>query len=331
MTLKSLPFLRNAWKKLLLVTRYLVCFMKYCKTPSREWLRFRCNICGKAAAFPKKELQRESWSCRTCASTVRWRSVIHALSVELFGKSLALPDFPYRPDLVGVGLSDWDGYADGLSAKLGYTNTFYHQAPLLDITNIDTADHPQYDFIISSDVFEHICPPVSRAFANAGKLLKPEGVMILTVPYIEGETREHFPEVRDFFIKKEANEWVLVGKSDDQQTQTYTGLTFHGGPGTVVECRLFGKESLVQASQDAGFKTIRIHAEAAEQFGIIWLPYRAEDAPYRPLILGLDTPPWALVKGSTMHMANGRQHSQPGLSLQHFTKMPSPNMRPGSF
>ena len=39
---------------------------------------------------------------------------------------LALPDFPVHPEIKGVGLSDWDGYAIPLKHKLGYENTFYH-------------------------------------------------------------------------------------------------------------------------------------------------------------------------------------------------------------
>lgn len=239
---------------------------------------------------------REQWSCRSCASTVRWRSVIHALSVELFGKSLAIAEFPYRPDLVGVGLSDWEGYANRLVKKIGYTNTFYHQEPLLDITCIDSMQHGQYDFLISSDVFEHICPPISDAFQNAYKLLKPGGVMILTIPYVEGETREHFPEVRKFTVAQEGSTWTLHGITADGGPQRFTDLTFHGGPGTVLEFRLFGKTSIEQESRNSGFDPVRIHGEAAMEFGIVWNRYIPEEAPYRPLIYGLDTPPWVLVK-----------------------------------
>ncbi len=105
---------------------------------------------------------REPWSCLYCGSNVRWRSIIHALSSELFGESLAIPDFPNRPDLVGLGLSDWEGYAMGLAKKFAYTNSYFHQDPYLDITSIDPSHVGRYDFIISSDVFEHISPQYQR-------------------------------------------------------------------------------------------------------------------------------------------------------------------------
>ncbi len=53
---------------------------------------------------------------------------------------------------------------------------------------------------------------------------------------------------------------------------------------------------MMRDCQSAGFDSVRIHEETVEEFGIYWNPYNAEDAPYRPLIYGLDTPPWALRK-----------------------------------
>jgi SAM-dependent methyltransferase len=239
---------------------------------------------------------REPWSCVYCGCNVRWRSVIHALSCELFGESLAMPDFPNRPDLVGIGLSDWQGYAVGLAKKFTYTNSYFHQEPYLDITSVDPSYFERYDFIISSDVFEHISPPISRAFENAHRLLKPNGVMIFTVPYVSGETREHFPELHRYHMQKRGNDWVVLNETADGRHQEFTGVTFHGGPGTVLEMRLFGRESLLHDFQNAGFERVKAYDAKYLQFGIDWIPYVPEDAPYRPFIYGLDTPPWALRK-----------------------------------
>jgi len=256
------------------------------------------------------ELSREQWSCWRCASTVRFRSVIHALSVELFGRSMPIRDFPYRSDLKGIGLSDWEGYADRLPLKLGYVNTFYHQEPFLDITSVDSTRFDEYDFIISTDVFEHICPPISSAFENAYRLLKPGGVMIFTVPYVQGSTREHFPNVREFSVQLDGKDWVLRGVSADGTVERFSNLTFHGGPGTVVEFRLFGRDSLEADCRAAGFNINRVYEEAVRQYGIIWNPYAPEDAPYRPLIYGLDTPPWSLMKGEREAKLPAAQISQ---------------------
>jgi SAM-dependent methyltransferase len=268
--------------------------MKCYSTPNADLIRFQCNVCGFKTSFPMRELSREDWSCWRCASTVRFRAVIHALSVELFGKSMPICDFPHRPDLKGIGMSDWEGYATRLPLKFGYVNTFYHMEPFLDITSVDPARSEEYDFIISTDVYEHICPPISTAFENAYRLLKPGGVMIFTVPYVEGKTHEHFPNVREFRVGLEGEYWVLTGTSAEGVVEKFSNLTFHGGPGTVVEFRLFGREALEQDCRAAGFKLGKVYGEKTPEYGIVWNPYVPEDAPYRPLIYGLDTPPWAL-------------------------------------
>lgn len=293
---RSSRFLRQAWASWCRLKRTIAWLRMRASTPQSNLLAFRCNICGKPASFPRAELTRETPSCRHCGSTLRWRSIIHALSMELFGKSLALPDFPHRPDLAGAGLSDWSGYALPLAEKLNYVNTFYHQEPHLDITSPTPGQIGIYDFLISSDVFEHICPPVSIAFQNAHRLLKPGGVMILTVPFVEGQTREHFPEIRKFSMRKEKGEWVLTGTTAGGELARHTNLTFHGGPGVVLEFRVFGKEGIKQACSAAGFHSARLYAEPMQEFGIVWNASPTGDA-FDPSAAGTsNAPPWAASK-----------------------------------
>jgi hypothetical protein len=127
--------------------------------------------------------------------------------------------------------------------------------------------------------------------------LKPGGLIIFSVPYLDGETKEHFPDLWRYSMRAEGREWVVENETADGRHQSFTGLTFHGGPGTTLEMRIFGRDSLVKHFGDAGFGPIAIHHEEVAQFGIIWNPYVPEDAPYRPLIYGLDTPPWAVRNG----------------------------------
>ena len=75
-----------------------------------ETIRFRCNVCGNASRAFKRRLTREGPTCR-CGSTVRLRALVHVLSVRLFGNSLALQDFPLRPEIVGVDMSGAEAYA----------------------------------------------------------------------------------------------------------------------------------------------------------------------------------------------------------------------------
>jgi len=206
---------------------------------------------------------------------------------------MVLPDFPTRPDICGIGLSDWEGYASRLAKKFSYTNTFYHQEPRLDITSIENPQ-PTYDFIISTEVFEHVCPPVSRAFENARRLLKPGGVMVFTVPYVLGKTVEHFPGTCNFSIQPRSSDWVLLSELADGTIREYRNLIFHGGPGTTVEMRLFGKDDLLEECRKAGFRSVRIHDETVSEFCIKWIPTQSTG---RPHTTGLENPPWALING----------------------------------
>ena len=103
---------------------------------------------------------------------------------EVLGQPMALPDFPENKAIAGIGLSDAEAYAKPLAHKFDYENTFYHTDPRLDIADIDDSHVGRYDFVVASDVFEHVAPPVSRAFVNARRMLKPGGKFIFTVPFI---------------------------------------------------------------------------------------------------------------------------------------------------
>ncbi|MDH5288005.1 MAG: methyltransferase domain-containing protein [Betaproteobacteria bacterium] len=232
---------------------------------------FDCNLCGARNAVAFAQLARETPSCAACASTVRFRSIGHLVARELFGADLALPDLPRRPEVRGLGLSDADAYAKPLADRLGYENTFFHQSPQLDITAIDEARAGRYDFVVASDVFEHVLAPVSRAFVNARRLLKPGGAFILTVPFgTEGPTREHFPELHDWRIEGEGDARVLVNRTADGREQRYADLCFHGGDGSTLEMRLFSRDDLLRELREAGFAHARIAGEACLPFGIVW-------------------------------------------------------------
>ena len=237
--------------------------------------RFRCNVCGSACECDSLDLGRENSSCIECGSTVRMRSIVHLVSMAVFGKSLALPDFPSRPDIRGIGLSDWDVYARGFASSFNYTNTYYHQEPLLDITNVPDSLADSCDFLISTDVFEHVAPPVSRAFEGALKILKPGGTLVLTVPFTNGltdtQTREHFPDLHRFELHGEAEgPFKLVNTRADGGVEEFDDLVFHGGPGTTLEMRVFSRKSLERELQRAGFTNIEFTSKRVREFGILW-------------------------------------------------------------
>src|SRR5262249_21054043 len=154
--------------------------------------------------------------------------------------------------------SDSDIYALPFAEKFDYLNTFYHCEPRLDIADPPHSMEGRFDFLIASDVFEHVVPPISRAFANARKLLRPGGVFVFTVPFgTMPKTIEYYPDLFDFRIAKEEGEWTLHNRTADGRDQTFTNLVFHGGPGSTLEMRIFSRDGLEREFAQAGFKDIR--------------------------------------------------------------------------
>ena len=234
-------------------------------------LQFTCNICNRDNEVALAALDREKRSCAHCGSSVRTRAMIHLLSMALFDESLAIDEFPVSPRLRGIGLSDWPGYANRLPHKLGYVNSYYHQEPKLDITAVPPQRFETCDFLISTDVFEHVLAPVSAAFEGAYALLKPGGVMIFSVPFTNRghETLEHFDALHDFEVIEDADAYRLVNRRADGRVDTYRGLKFHGGPGATLEMRLFCRESLLSELRRAGFQ-VEFFDYPVEHRGIIW-------------------------------------------------------------
>ena len=141
---------------------------------------------------------------------------------------------------------------------------------------LDIADAPEdltarFDFIIASDVFEHVAPPVSRAFANARRLLKPHGIFIFSVPYsLDQETLEHFPDLHDYRLVEKDGAWRLENRTSDGRRQVFSDLVFHGGPGSTLEMRLFSRNGLIDEFVKAGFAGVRIADESQLGYGIVW-------------------------------------------------------------
>jgi len=143
-------------------------------------------------------MAREVPSCEACGSTVRLRALIALLSREIFGIAMALPDFPVMKSIRGIGMSDPSALATRLAEKFDYTNTFYHQASSFDVTSFDPRDRERYDFIVSSEVMEHVPVPVERSFKTLSQMLRPNALLLMTTPYtLEGKTAEHFPELHE--------------------------------------------------------------------------------------------------------------------------------------
>ncbi len=230
-----------------------------------------CNICGSPSDVPLAAIERETASCPTCGSTLRWRAVVAALSIGLFGRSLTLDAFPHAPELKGLGMSDWEGYAAPLTERLGYRNTYLHQEPALNIMEpVPPGLAGTCDFVISSDVLEHVDPPWQRALEHFGELLVPGGLLVLTVPSkLEGLTEEHYPDLYDYKVVDLAHGRVLVNRTRAGSLQVFEDLVFHGGDGSTLELRLFSAADLLTTLRELGFSA-EVWADPVPEHGVVW-------------------------------------------------------------
>jgi hypothetical protein len=210
---------------------------------------------------------------------------MYALSLELFGAVLPVDDFPRLPGIRGLGISDSADYAEILSRKFEYANTWYHREPRFDVTGATENGRGGYDFILCSEVLEHVTPPVEAAFRNLFCLLKPTGVLIVTVPYTLGVvTAEHFPELHDWGLAQLKNSLVLVNRTPGGKLEMHENLVFHGGSGSTLELRVFCERDLRRDMRSAGFREVRFYSSDAPEWGIAhtgWsLPFSARKEPF---------------------------------------------------
>lgn len=218
---------------------------------------------------------------------MRFRSIAAVLSQRVLGSVEVLANIRQDKHITGIGMSDDHTYAKVLADKFSYTNTYYHCEPLLDITQPDVQWLGSNDLVITSDVFEHVPPPIQPAFDNLFALLKPGGVVVFSVPYsLEAATREHFPNLHDFKLRQDSiSGWVLNNVTKDGVKEEFHNLVFHGGPGSTLEMRLFCLSDLQKHLQKAGFTDIRVHDEPHFEYGIFWLhPWSLVISAVRPKV-----------------------------------------------
>lgn len=202
---------------------------------------------------------------------MRFRAVADLVVREVLGGPAVLPEIRRRPDVAGLGLSDAACYAGPLARAFGYRNTWFHKEPRLDITAVEASLAGRFDFLIASDVFEHVAPPVARAYDGALALLKPGGAFVMTVPFsLDADTVEHYPDLHDWKVEQQDGAWRVVNRTADGRRQQFDAPVFHGGPGTTLEMRLFSRDALLRELTRAGFADLRVAGDSYLPFGIHW-------------------------------------------------------------
>ena len=134
-----------------------------------------CNLTGKEFTIEDNEKHREG--ANVFGLNSRLRALIYVLS-KVIKCNKVLYNVEPDKNIKGIGMSDAPNLAIELSKNFDYVNTFYHTDPFLDIYNEQhVSRYNNLDFIISSDVFEHISPypDIQYAFNNLFKMLKAGG------------------------------------------------------------------------------------------------------------------------------------------------------------
>ena len=231
------------------------------------------NIYGCLQGIDGAGIGREATLTSDTRTWHRTRVLMYALT-----KALKLhPVLPWnRPDRAvrGIGLSDSEHYAWVLGSLFDYTNTFFHKEPRLDVC-ADDLPYSGLDFIVSTDVFEHVVPPVEKAFRNCHRMLKPGGALVFSVPYgaSRHETIEHFPSLDKWHLEDRTTagggrETVLVNMNSRGEQEVFDKLHYHGGQGETLEMRNFGKGHLLELAARTGFAVEAIVEEDVPLFGI---------------------------------------------------------------
>jgi len=227
---------------------------------------FACNLCG---AWNEVEAFATEPATCACGSNVRLRALIHLLSLELFGRSIPLPEFPRLKSIRGLGMSDKECCAKLLAEKFDYTNTFYDREPRFDSSCPDESLWGQYDFILSADVLEHVGPPVAATLQQLFRMLQPRGFLGITVFCAPSDRlREHFPDLHQYRVVPLGESQVLINRRADGTLEIRDDLIFHGGSGATLEMREFGATALRQALCAAGFRETEFLADNIPQIGV---------------------------------------------------------------
>lgn len=228
-------------------------------------IRWTCNFCISTNQHDIGYFHRELGACEKCGSNVRFRAILYLLE-----KYVVHGNKDQLAKIRGIGLSDADLYANRLSVLVQYKNTFFHKAPFLDITDpISASQYQNLDFVICSDVLEHVDVPVESAFANLAAMLKSGGALILSVPYFTDAVSAHTIE---HFVQHKSNKTVVEDGREYLVTDTgavYANLCWHGGPGSVLERRVFAETALRKCLSDSGFAIEEICGDIP-QAGIIY-------------------------------------------------------------
>ena len=215
----------------------------------------RCNVCGWTGRFLRLERGREGTVCTNCGSTSRNRAVSFVLA-RVLDEDQAVFRWKYRLSTPMLESSARGALAMYFRMKFDYYGTEFDRAKIAAGTHPrDYADFQKlhydadtFDFVVASDVFEHIRRDAD-AMCEVQRVLKPGGHLILTVPY-------------DHDRAQTIQRVDTSGATDVHLLPAQ----YHGGGGHTLAYREFGRD-LSDTMSSAGFYVERVAVDVPE-FGI---------------------------------------------------------------
>ena len=153
----------------------------------------------------------------------------------------------------GVGISDDWRLSQLLASRFAYTNTFLHRYPILDIADPPDILMNSLEFVLCSDVLEHVLGDVDIAIRGLYSILRPGGFVVASIPLSGSEHIEYFPDCTTVQAFENAVEWTdKFGKLHVNQSPIY-----HGGDGRTLTFRQFTERSFADALTKGGFVDVR--------------------------------------------------------------------------
>lgn len=230
---------------------------------------FTCNLCGarvNSVAF--EELEREKGLCSECGANVRVRSIIQIVSTEMLGKPVEVTRWPELKTFTVIGVGDMDAVKRSFSEKLTYYDAHLDEGelPFLKVTEAPAELRNRADVLVCSEVLQHVFPPVQDAFHWLFSLLRPGGLLVLTVPYGFEPTVEYFPNLREWSLVQYRGSTVLQNVTERGRKERFKELRLYGNG--RLESRLFGLTDLRRHLREAAFEDITIAGADHLQYGI---------------------------------------------------------------
>lgn len=200
----------------------------------------------------RKPTSREDVACTQCGAT--WRAQACMLSVL---EGLGYPEgASVSPDFsrYGLGISDDMTLAQRLFQLFMYTNSYYHQFPKIDVTSPPAETRGQFEFIVCSDVLEHVPPPAEFALLGLHSMLRPGGFLVVSVPCQTGpQTAEYYPKIVTWELSDDGLRWRDSAGSEHFDPDP----ELHGGSGQTLAFRFWSVTDLAERLLSCGFSSVR--------------------------------------------------------------------------